>query len=244
MILYPAIDLLDGRVVRLTKGDFSAVTDYGDDPVAVAESYAALGAQWLHVVDLSGARDGTRRQTATISDLANCGLKVQVGGGIRKAVDIDALINAGASRVIVGSLAVTAPEQVASWISRYGPEKIVAAFDVRIEDGEIWPTTSGWTQSGAEPLAGLLEHYAGSGLRHALVTDVAKDGALEGPNVYLYSNLTALRPDIAWQASGGVAALSDLSALAKVGASGAIIGKALYEGRFTLAEAMACLPSG
>lgn len=244
MILYPAIDLLDGRVVRLTKGDFDAVSDYGDDAAAIAEGYAAAGAEWLHVVDLSGARDGTRRQTSAIAKLAGCGLKLQVGGGIRKAVDIDALLSAGATRVIVGSLAVNAPEQVASWISRYGADHIVAALDVRIEDDEIWPTTSGWTQTGAEPISDLLDHYTGFGLKHVMVTDVDRDGALKGPNVDLYAKLTEIRTDIAWQASGGVARLSDLPDLSRAGVSGAIIGKALLEGRFTLAEALACLPNG
>lgn len=243
MQLYPAIDLLDGRVVRLTRGDFDAVTDYGSDPGAIAVGYAAAGADWLHVVDLSGARDGQRRQTDAIRSLANSGLNLQVGGGVRSAEDIESLFNAGARRVIIGSLAVTAPEAMTEWITEFGGHRLVAAFDIRIQGDVIWPVVSGWTKLGNEPLAALMERYSGSGLEHALVTDVSRDGALEGPNSSLYSELAALWPDIRWQASGGVASLDDVRTLASTGADGAIIGKALFEARFTLGEALACLRS-
>lgn len=244
MKLYPAIDLLDGRVVRLHKGDFDAVTDYGSDPAAVAAAYLAQGAEYLHVVDLSGARDGARRQSETIQSLSNTGLRLQVGGGIRSREEIASILKAGAERVIVGSLAVQAPKTVSGWISEFGAERVVAAFDVRIEAGTIWPLVAGWTRKGDEPLAALLERYAQSGLRHALVTDVDRDGALQGPNTGLYRDLCELWPDIAWQASGGVASLSDLTALKAAGAAGAIVGKALFENRFTLGEALSCLRSG
>jgi len=239
--LYPAIDLLDGRVVRLHKGDFDAVTDYGGDPAAVAAAYLSDGAQYLHVVDLSGARDGERRQSATIQSLSNTGLRLQVGGGIRTREEVAAILEAGAERVIVGSLAVREPDTVATWVSEFGPDRIVAAFDVRIEAGITWPLVAGWTQKGDEPLAALLERYAQSGLRHALVTDVDRDGALSGPNVGLYGELCELWPGIAWQASGGVSCIDDLTALQAIGADGAIVGKALFENRFTLGEALACL---
>lgn len=244
MKLYPAIDLLDGRVVRLHKGDFDAVTDYGGDPAAVAAAYLAQGAEYLHVVDLSGARDGERRQSAAVQSLSNTGLRLQVGGGIRTREEIAAILKAGAERVIIGSLAVREPDTVAAWISEFGPDRIVAAFDVRLEAGIIWPLVSGWTRKGDEPLAALLERYTSSGLRHALVTDVDRDGALQGPNTSLYAELCELWPDIAWQASGGVSSLDDLVALKDVDADGAIVGKALFENRFTLGEALACLQSG
>lgn len=243
MKLYPAIDLLDGRVVRLHKGDFDSVTDYGGDPAAVAAAYLAQGAEYLHVVDLSGARDGARRQSAAIQSLSNTGLRLQVGGGLRSREEIASILKAGAERVIVGSLAVQAPKTVTSWIAEFGPARIVAAFDVRIEAGIIWPLIAGWTRKGDEPLAALLERYSQSGLRHALVTDVDRDGALQGPNMELYTELCELWPDIAWQASGGVSSLEDLTALSAIGADGAIVGKALFENRFTLGEALACLQS-
>ncbi len=244
MKLYPAIDLLDGRVVRLHKGDFDAVTDYGGDPAAVAAAYLAQGAEYLHVVDLSGARDGERRQSAAVQSLSNTGLRLQVGGGIRTREEIAAILKAGAERVIIGSLAVREPDTVAAWISEFGPDRIVAAFDVRLEAGIIWPLVAGWTRKGDEPLAALMERYTSSGLRHALVTDVDRDGALQGPNTALYAELCELWPDIAWQASGGVSSLADLTALKAIGADGAIVGKALFENRFTLGEALACLQSG
>jgi phosphoribosylformimino-5-aminoimidazole carboxamide ribotide isomerase len=243
MKLYPAIDLLDGRVVRLARGNFDAVTDYDTAPEAVATNFAAAGADWLHVVDLSGARDGTRRQTGALRQLVNAGLKIQTGGGVRSQEDVAAVLDTGAARVIVGSLAVTAPDLVMGWIERFGPERIVAAFDVRVEDGIAWPTVSGWTRTASESLPDLLRRYAKSGLAHALVTDISRDGMLSGPNTELYADLTTQWPGIAWQASGGVSSLDDLVALSKAGADGAIIGKALYENRFTLEEAVACLRS-
>lgn len=243
MQLYPAIDLLDGRVVRLLKGDFDAVTDYGGDPGAIAASYAAGGADWLHAVDLSGARDGASRQTGTVRSLANSGLKIQVGGGVRTRAEIDELFSAGARRVIVGSVAITDPATMSVWLQDYGPHRLVAAFDVKLEAGMIWPTISGWTRLGPEPLATLMERYAGAGLEHVLVTDVSRDGALEGPNTDLYAQLSELWPDIKWQASGGVSSLDDLKGLARTGVDGAIVGKALLENRFTLAEALSCLRS-
>lgn len=244
MKLYPAIDVLDGRVVRLERGDFDAVTDYEADPVRIAAGFAAAGADWLHLVDLSGARDGARRQTGLLGNLAASGLRIQTGGGVRHQDDVAALLAAGADRVIVGSLAVKAPETVRSWINAFGAEKIVAAFDVRVADGIAWPTVSGWTETGTETLDDLLARYAGSGLAHVLVTDISKDGMLSGPNTALYAGLAEGWPDIRWQASGGVSSLNDLRALATAGADGAIVGKALYEGRFTLEEALPCLQDG
>jgi phosphoribosylformimino-5-aminoimidazole carboxamide ribotide isomerase len=243
MILYPAIDLLDGRVVRLARGDFDAVTDYESDPADIAARYADAGADWLHVVDLSGARDGTRRQTGVLRKLAAAGLKLQTGGGVRTHEDVAALLDAGAERVVVGSLAVTSPELVLGWIEHFGAERIAAAFDVQVEAGVAWPTVSGWTKRASENLPALLKRYRRSGLSHALVTDISRDGMLTGPNTELYQTLVTTFPGIAWQASGGVSSLEDLVALKAAGADGAIIGKALYEGRFTLEEAFACLQS-
>lgn len=240
MILYPAIDVLDGRVVRLAKGDFNAVTDYGGDPLAVAQAWRTAGADWLHLVDLSGARDGARRQTGLVAAVASAGLRIQTGGGVRTAEDVEALLDAGASRVVVGSLAVSDPQAVIGWIARFGPERIAAAFDVKMEGGAAYPTLKGWTERAERTLPELLADYRRAGLTHALVTDVARDGMLTGPNTGLYRDLIAARPDIAWQASGGVSSLEDVRALKAAGLSGAIMGRALFEGRFALEEAMAC----
>jgi len=241
MILYPAIDVLDGRVVRLAKGDFDAVTDYGDDPVAVARQFKAAGAEWLHLVDLSGARDGARRQQSLVNAIAQVGLKVQTGGGVRSRADVDAILDAGAARAVVGSLAVSNPQTVISWVQDLGGDAIATAFDVRLDDAGIaYPTLKGWTESADKTLADLLEDYRQAGLRHALVTDVERDGMLQGPNAALYSDLVAARPEMFWQASGGVSSVNDLTALKASGVAGAIIGRALFEGRFTLEEALAC----
>jgi len=240
MQIYPAIDILDGEVVRLAKGDFDAVTAYGDDPVAIAEQFRAAGADWLHLVDLSGARDGARRQTALVSQIAGVGLKIQTGGGVRTREDVEAILDAGAERAVVGSLAISEPQTVIGWLSAFGPERLVAAFDVSILDGVAWPVVKGWTERSARPLAELLADYATGGLRHAMATDIARDGVLEGPNPTLYAELAAARPDIAWQASGGVASVADLPALREAGCAAVIIGRALYEGRVDLAEALSC----
>ena len=238
MILYPAIDVLDGRVVRLKQGDFDAVTDYGDDPVRFAEGYQAAGAHWLHMVDLSGARDGARRQADLVKAVSDVGLKVQTGGGVRTRADVEATLEAGASRAVVGSLAVTDPQTVIGWLGEFGADCLALAFDVRLIEGTPYPTTQGWAKADDRPLGELLADYKRAGLKHALVTDVGRDGLLQGPNLELYYDLKMARPDVDWQASGGVANLEDVAQLKAVNMSGAIIGKALFENRFSLDAAL------
>ena len=237
MIIYPAIDVLDGRVVRLAKGDFNAVTDYGGDPVAAAEAWREAGAEWVHMVDLSGARDGARRQHDLVAAVAATGLKVQTGGGVRSEADVDAILEAGAARAVVGSKVVSDPQSVIGWIARFGAEQIAAAFDVRLENGAPYPTTHGWTENSRKPLLQLLADYK---LAHALVTDVERDGMMEGPNLDLYADLAKVRPDMGWQASGGVSGLADVKALKAAGLSGVIIGRALFERKLALKDALLC----
>lgn len=244
MQLYPAIDLLDGQVVRLTHGAFDAVTRYSDDPAEVAQTWRDEGADWLHVVDLSGARDGVQRQTDTIAQLCGLGLKVQTGGGVRTSGDVARLLDAGADRVIVGSLAVTAPDQFAGWLDTFGGDRLVAALDVRLDGERALPVVKGWTEASGTTLDALLTRYQDTPLKHVLTTDVGRDGALKGPSTALYSRLAKDWPDIVWQASGGVSSLGDLEALLSAGASGAIVGRALYEQKFTVGEALACLRNG
>ncbi|MCP2679701.1 1-(5-phosphoribosyl)-5-[(5-phosphoribosylamino)methylideneamino]imidazole-4-carboxamide isomerase [Maricaulaceae bacterium NA33B04] len=240
MIIYPAIDVLDGRVVRLAKGDFDAVTDYGGDPVAAAEAWKAAGAEWLHLVDLSGARDGKRRQQDLVAAITATGLKVQTGGGVRSERDVEAILEAGASRVVVGSLAVSNPHTVIGWIGQYGAENLAAAFDIRLQDGIAYPTLKGWTEQAPRTLVELLADYKRAALAHALVTDVDRDGMLQGPNFELYADLATVKPDMNWQASGGVSCLDDVKALKAAGLGGVIIGRALFEGKVDLAEALSC----
>lgn len=243
MILYPAIDLRRGRVVRLTEGSFEAEKAYHDDPVAVAREFAAAGSTWLHLVDLDGAKDPAQRQTALIERVvAGCGLKVQSGGGIREEAQVAALLAAGVTRVIVGSLAVKEPQLVGSWLEKYGPEKIVLALDVRLQAGTGIPQVAiaGWRADSGLALHDVLAGFVARGLRHMLCTDISRDGKLTGPNFALYADLRRDFPALQVQASGGVSSLADLHQLRAEGASGAIVGRALYENKFTLKEALAC----
>jgi phosphoribosylformimino-5-aminoimidazole carboxamide ribotide isomerase len=243
MILYPAIDLREGRVVRLRQGDYGAETRYEDDPVALAAAYAAAGARWLHLVDLDAARSGRFANLALVERIAReTGIAVQAGGGVRGADDVATLLDAGVARVVVGSVAIRDPEVVIAWLERFGPERLCAALDTRAgEDGVYRLPVAGWTEDTGRTLYRLLDRYTqGSALRHVLCTDIARDGMLDGPALGLYEAVRARYPDIALQASGGVAALADLAALRKVGVAGAIVGKALLDARFTVAEALAC----
>lgn len=244
MQLYPAIDLLDGRVVRLRQGEFDAVTDYGGDPLTLAEDWAGQGAEWLHVVDLSGARDGAQAQLGTVSDIAGSGLKVQSGGGVRSDSDLARLYDAGVARAVVGSFAVTDPSRVTGWLDRFGPEKITLAFDIRVINGVPCPAIKGWTETPGVSLDALLASYASSGLQHALVTDIGRDGAMSGPALDLYRDLAKRYPAMSWQASGGVSSLDDLRALRATGVAAAITGRALLDGRFTVEEGIACSLGG
>ena len=242
MIVYPAIDLRGGRCVRLSEGNFDTETVYGTDPLAVARGFAAAGATWLHVVDLDGAKDPAKRQTALVHLLArDSGLKLQTGGGIRDVTHVESLLAAGATRVIVGSLAVRDPALVRGWLSLFGPEKIVLALDVRLDAaGTPVVALSGWQASSGQALDAVLAGFVPAGLVHVLCTDISRDGLLQGPNFALYADLGARYPALQIQASGGVASLDDLRRLRTQGSGGAITGRALYERKFTLQEALAC----
>lgn len=241
MILYPAIDLRGGRVVRLTEGKFDQEKSYGDDPLAVAKDFAASGATWLHVVDLDGAKDPTKRQTDLVEQIARGSrLRMQTGGGIRDDSQIAALLAAGAQRVIVGSVAVKQPALVRDWLKKFGAEKIILSPDVRLDaDGTPRVAAAGWQESTGVALDDFLRGFLGAGLVHILCTDISRDGKLTGPNVSLYAALTRKFPTLKIQASGGVSSLEDLRALKDTGANGAIVGRALYEKKFTLKEALA-----
>jgi phosphoribosylformimino-5-aminoimidazole carboxamide ribotide isomerase len=242
MIIYPAIDLRGGRVVRLTEGKFDQEKSYGDDPLAVAKDFAASGATWLHVVDLDGAKDPTKRQTALVEKIARgSGLRMQTGGGIRDESQIAALLAAGAQRVIVGSLAAKQPALVHDWLRKFGPEKIILSPDVRLDaDGTPRVAAAGWQESTGVALDDFLNGFLSSGLIHILCTDISRDGKLTGPNSALYAQLVKKFPSLQIQASGGVSSLDDLRVLKTTGSAGAIVGRALYEKKFTLQAALAC----
>ncbi len=242
MIIYPAIDLRGGRVVRLTEGKFDQEKSYGDDPLAVAKDFAASGATWLHVVDLDGAKDPAKRQTALVEQIARgSGLRMQTGGGIRDESQIAALLAAGARRVIVGSLAAKQPGLVRGWLKKFGPESIILSPDVRLDaDGTPRVAAAGWQESTGVALDDFLNGFLPAGLVHILCTDISRDGKLTGPNTALYAQLVKKFPTLQIQASGGVSSLDDLRGLKPTGSAGVIVGRALYEKKFTLQEALAC----
>lgn len=243
MILIPAIDLLDGRCVRLVHGDFNEVTYYDTEPEVIASRYLEEGAHWLHVVDLEASRDGEAADTAALFKLLqSAGQSVQTGGGVRSGGDIRARLDHGASRVVVGSLSATEPERFLRWIREYGVDRMVAAMDVNVDkDGKPWPRTHGWTRDAGADLWTLLTGLVDGGLKHLLVTDIGRDGALKGPNVNLYQQILGRFPDIELQASGGVSRVEDLKTLRDAGASGTIVGKALLEGAFGVSQALEAL---
>ncbi|WP_374600571.1 HisA/HisF-related TIM barrel protein [Brevundimonas sp.] len=240
MIVYPAIDLRAGVAVRLMHGRFDQVTAYDTNPAARLAGFVASGAQWAHIVDLDGAEAGRAVQHGLIGELAGAiDIRIQSGGGVRSADDVQALLDAGVSRVVVGSLAVSAPDTVAGWLERFGPERLTLAIDVRA-DGTRWvPSLKGWTQAADIDLWAALDRYPTGTAKHLLVTDVGRDGALTGPNLELLTEIMLRRPDLKVQASGGVSSLDDLKAARAIGCDGAIIGRAIYEGRFTVDEAVA-----
>ena len=246
MLLIPAIDLRGGRCVRLLQGRFDAETVYSDDPLPVLEAYLALGARRIHVVDLDGARDGSQGNRDVLRRLAGRAGRdsIQVGGGIRTRRVADELFELGVARVVVGSVAVTEPDEVAAWLGEFGPERIVLAFDVRLDEGRTPRlATHGWERQTQTSLWDAVERYLPAGLRHVLCTDVARDGALSGPNVALYGECVRRYPNVAWQASGGVSATADLHALAATGAAAVISGRALLEGRLDPEELVPFLPA-
>lgn len=239
MIIYPAIDLKNGQCVRLKQGDFDQATIYESDPVRQAEKFAAAGAEWLHVVDLDGAKAGEMLQFDLIARVAkSTRLKIQVGGGLRSEKTVKKLLDAGIARVVIGSLAVKNRNTVQAWLREFGGDKIILAFDIRYHDGEPEILTHGWQSGSQQLLWDTLEAYDGSGLKSVLCTDVSRDGMLEGTNNALYAAMRERWPGIDVLASGGVSNLQDLLDLARLGASGAIVGKAIYEGRVDLADAI------
>ncbi len=239
-MIWPAIDLMDGRAVRLLKGDFDKQSIYDDDPVDRACVFADAGAKALHVVDLEGAKAAAPRQSALIGQIARqSGLIVQAGGGVRSRDDVDMLLNDGVRRVIIGSLAVTDPMRVLRWLDEFGADVLVLALDVRL-DGDIpRPAIKGWQEQTDKSLWDILDIY-GTQARHILVTDIDRDGVLGGINAALTRAITTRYPGLALLASGGIGALGDIAAARDAGAAGVIIGKALYEQKFTLNEALSC----
>ena len=238
MKIIPAIDLRDGRCVRLLKGDFDKETEYSSNPVEIGRQFSQLEVGDLHIVDLDGALTGTQRNRHIVAELVReSGLDVQVGGGIRSRDDVSDWLEKGVSRCVVGSLAVREPELVMSWLEEFGPEAIVIALDVRIEARERpMLTTQGWTEESDISLWECLDEFEQAAVKHVLCTDVMRDGTLTGPNFELYSEILNRYPSLQLQSSGGVRDIDDLNLLRELGVPAAITGKALLDGKITAEE--------
>jgi len=241
-MIFPAMDLMDGGCVRLLKGDFGARTNYDADPVEVAKGYAAAGAEWMHIVDLDGAKNGQAEQSDLILNIANSAdIKVQTGGGLRDLAQIKRLLDGGVDRVVIGSLAVTNPQMVKHWLREVGSDAICVALDVnKGKDGEYRPATKGWTEASEKTIWDVIADFFGSGLKTILVTDIGRDGMQTGGNLDLYKRIQTEFPTLDLITSGGVGTLEHVKDLKAIDPYGLIIGKALYEGAFTLEEAMSC----
>jgi phosphoribosylformimino-5-aminoimidazole carboxamide ribotide isomerase len=238
MILLPAIDLVGGRCVRLAQGDFARETTYSDDPAAARAGFAKTGATEVHRVDLDGARAGAPRQHELFATLAaTTNLQLQVAGGFRTAGQVSAALEAGVARVVIGSLALTDSAAFRGMLDRFGRDRLTLALDVRLDRGEAMVATHGWSSTSGRALSDVLGQFAA--VRHLLVTDIARDGMLSGPNLALMTAIVADFPGVELQASGGVASLADLTTLRSTGAARAIVGKAIWENRFTIADGVA-----
>lgn len=237
MIILPAMDLMDGRPVRLAQGRFDDATSYTLDPAEAVLAFEQAGAEWAHLVDLDGARARAPRQHGLLADIAlSVTLKLQVAGGFREEAHLTRMFDAGVDRVAIGSLAVHEPETVTGLIQRFGGERIVLALDVNLVDGTPIVATSGWTETSGRSLWDVAACYPA--MRHLLVTDIGRDGMMRGPNAQLVADIVRRLPDVQVQGSGGVSSLDDLRDLKAAGASGAIVGKALWEQRIDLQDAI------
>lgn len=229
--LIPAIDIIGGKCVRLTKGDYSAKTVYGDSPVEMARMFESYGFKRLHVVDLDGAKS---RHVVNLDVLkgiaANTGLVIDFGGGVKTEDDIRKAFDSGASMVTVGSVAVTDKDLFAGWLDKFGPERLILGADVR--NGKI--SINGWREDTAEDITTFLDYYVAKGVKNVLCTDISKDGTLQGPAFSLYKEILGAFPQINLIASGGVASAGDIRRLEAEGVPSVVFGKAIYEGKIDL----------
>jgi len=229
----PAIDLIDGKCVRLTHGDFAQKTVYSDDPLEVAKRFEAIGLKRLHIVDLDGAKTGKPVNLRVLESVAGgTKLLIDFGGGIKSEKDLEAVFAAGASIANIGSLAVKEPETFLSWIEKYGGEKILLGADAK--NGMV--AIDGWQTETDIPILSLLRKYAERGVTNAFVTDIGRDGAMNGPSIEIYRQIAVAVREIKLIASGGVRSTDDIDELYRIGCVGVIVGKAIYEGRIKLED--------
>ncbi len=240
-MIIPALDILQNRIVRLYQGKYDTAQFYDFDLKERLNEYAASGARKIHLVDLEGARNPDKKQWQFIQEaLSELNLPFQIGGGIRNESDISTWLNAGAYQVVIGSMAVSQPEAVKSWINQFNAERFVIALDVN-RDGDFWrPATHGWLEKSSYDLFELITFYTELGVTEFLCTDISKDGTMTGPSFSLYSDIKQRFPNINVQASGGVSSLEDITKLNEMDVDGVILGKSLLDGAFTAKEAVAC----
>lgn len=236
--VYPAIDMKGGKCVRLYQGDYNQETVYGDSPFDMAKKFADEGATWIHLVDLDGAKDGEKIHANEVIRIAKeLPVQVQIGGGIRSKEDVSFYLNNGVTRVIIGSLAISNPQLVADLLEQFGGDRIVIGLDAK--DGMV--ATHGWLETSTQSAIEVGQYFASKGAKHVIFTDIATDGTLQGPNLAANKEL-AEATGLSIIVSGGISSLEDLREVAKLAndtsVSGVITGKALYNNRFTLTEAL------
>jgi len=233
MILVPAIDIINGQCVRLTKGDYNTKKVYSESPVEVAKTFEGVGLTHLHVVDLDGARANHIVNTKVLEAITTkTSLTVDFGGGIKSAADLQTAFDCGATQVTLGSIAVDAPELVLEWLQKFGADKLILGADAK--NRRI--ATHGWEKDTGLDVIDFVKDYTQKGFEYVLCTDVAKDGMLQGPSLELYYELLEKLPEIALIASGGVTTMDDIYQCAELGCAAAVIGKAIYEGNISLKE--------
>ena len=233
MQIIPAIDIIEGKCVRLTQGDYDQKKIYNEHPLEVAKEFEDAGLTRLHLVDLDGAKAGTVKNWKVLESIAGkTSMQIDFGGGIKKEDDLKVVFNSGAQWATVGSIAVKNKEELLKWALIYGPEKFLLGADVKNEKIAV----SGWLEETDVNVFDFLEQYLAKGFNHVFCTDVSKDGLLQGPSTELYQRIIEKFPSLHFIASGGVSSMKDLEALRTAGCKGAIVGKAIYENRITLAE--------
>jgi phosphoribosylformimino-5-aminoimidazole carboxamide ribotide isomerase len=231
MQIIPAIDIIDGSCVRLSQGDYNRKTTYSSDPLSVARSFEDAGLKRLHLVDLDGAKAGKIMNAAVLEKIAaNTQLQIDFGGGIHIEESVASVINAGATWVTVGSVAVKAPEKLEQWIARFGGDRFMLGADVNGTKLAV----SGWTETTDVEIVPFLDKWTAAGIQQVFCTDISKDGLLEGPSTALYRSLLQRFPHLQLIASGGVSSIEDLQVLRELGCSAAIVGKAIYENKITV----------
>jgi len=233
MQIIPAIDIIDGKCVRLTQGDYAQKTIYNVQPLEVAKQFEAAGLQRLHLVDLDGAKAGTVQNWKVLESIAaNTSLVIDFGGGIKQEEDVKIVFNSGAALATIGSLAVKNETLFVQWLAQFGADKFLLGADVKDEKIAV----AGWLETTDIWIYDFIKKYMAHGVKQLFCTDVSKDGKLEGPSTTLYQNIIAQFPGLHFIASGGVSSIADLNDLQKIGCAGAIIGKAIYENKISLTE--------